>query len=151
MSKLQVKVLDARLGREFALPGRASPGAAGLDLRAMIDAPVTLAPGDCKLLSTGLAVHIADENLAGLILPRSGLGHEHGIVRGNGVVLIDSDYQGPLMISVWNRSQAEFTIAPGMRIAQLVLVPVASAELTVVAEFTASERGLAGFGSTGIA
>ena len=149
MSRLQVKVLDDRLGRDFDMPQRATAGSAGIDLRAMVDAPVTLAPGDCELLSTGLSIYIADPNLAGMILPRSGLGHKHGIVLGNLVGLIDSDYQGPLMVSAWNRSTQAFTVEPGERIAQFVLVPVVAAELEVVEAFDDSERGVGGFGSTG--
>lgn len=149
MSRLQVKVLDARLGREFDLPQRATAGSAGLDLRAMVEAPTTLAPGDCELLPTGLSIYIADPNLAGMILPRSGLGHKHGIVLGNLVGLIDSDYQGPLMVSCWNRGTRDFTVEPGERIAQFVLVPVVAAEMEVVDEFDASDRGVGGFGSTG--
>lgn len=151
MSRLQVKVLDDRLGRDFDMPQRATAGSAGIDLRAMVEAPVTLAPGDCELLPTGLSIHIADPNLAGMILPRSGLGHKHGIVLGNLVGLIDSDYQGPLMVSAWNRGSQAFTVEPGERIAQFVLVPVVAAELEVVDEFDASERGVGGFGSTGTA
>lgn len=146
---LQVKVLDERLGREFELPMRATDGSAGVDLRAMVDASLELAPGDCELLPTGLAIHICDPNLAGMILPRSGLGHKKGIVLGNLVGLIDSDYQGPLMVSCWNRGDETFTITPGERIAQLILVPVVAAELEIVADFAASERGVGGFGSTG--
>ena len=149
MSTLQVKVLDARLGRDFDMPERATAGSAGIDLRAMIEQPITLAPGDCELLPTGLSVFIADPNLAGMILPRSGLGHKHGIVLGNLVGLIDSDYQGPLMVSCWNRGHAEFTIDVGERIAQFVLVPVIAPELQVVEEFDESTRGVGGFGSTG--
>ena len=149
MSRLQVKVLDDRLGRDFDMPQRATAGSAGIDLRAMVDAPVTLAPGDCELLSTGLSIYIADPNLAGMILPRSGLGHKHGIVLGNLVGLIDSDYQGPLMVSAWNRGTQAFTVEPGERIAQFVLVPVVAAELEVVEAFDDSERGVGGFGSTG--
>ena len=149
MSRLQVKVLDDRLGRDFDMPQRATAGSAGIDLRAMVDAPITLAPGDCELLPTGLSIHIADPNLAGMILPRSGLGHKHGIVLGNLVGLIDSDYQGPLMVSAWNRGTQAFTIDPGERIAQFVLVPVVAAELEVVEAFDDSERGVGGFGSTG--
>ncbi|ERJ20269.1 deoxyuridine 5'-triphosphate nucleotidohydrolase [Salinisphaera shabanensis T35B1] len=149
MSTLQVKVLDARLGRDFDMPGRATAGSAGIDLRAMIEQPLTLAPGDCELLPTGLSIYIADPNLAGMILPRSGLGHKHGIVLGNLVGLIDSDYQGPLMVSCWNRGHAEFTIDVGERIAQFVLVPVIAPELQVVEEFDESTRGVGGFGSTG--
>lgn len=146
---LQVRVLDERLGREFDLPTRATDGSAGVDLRAMVEAPLRLAPGDCELLPTGLAIHIADPNLAGMILPRSGLGHKHGIVLGNLVGLIDSDYQGPLKVSCWNRGQADFAIEPGERIAQLMLVPVVAAELEIVDDFSLSERGVGGFGSTG--
>ncbi len=149
MKQLQVKRLDARLGDEFPMPAYATEGSAGLDLRAMIDTPLELAPGGCELLPTGLAIWIEDTALAGLILPRSGLGHKHGIVLGNGVGLIDSDYQGELKISAWNRSGRSYTIEPGARIAQLILVPVVMAELTVVDEFVASARGAAGFGSTG--
>lgn len=146
---LEVKVLDERLGREFELPTRATDGSAGVDLRAMVEAPLELAPGDCELLPTGLAVHIADPNLAGMILPRSGLGHKQGIVLGNLVGLIDSDYQGPLMVSCWNRGNNAFTITPGERIAQFILVPVIAARFEVVADFDTSERGVGGFGSTG--
>lgn len=149
MKQLQVKPLDARLGRDWPMPAYATAGSAGLDLRAMLDAPLELAPGECTLLASGLAVWIEDPTLAGLILPRSGLGHKHGIVLGNGVGLIDSDYQGELKISAWNRSAVAYTIEPGARIAQLVLVPVVMAELAVVDEFAASQRGAAGFGSTG--
>ena len=151
MPKLQVKVLDSRLGSQFDMPQRATAGSAGIDLRAMVEQPLTLAPGDCELLPTGLSIHIADPNLAGMILPRSGLGHKHGIVLGNLVGLIDSDYQGPLMVSAWNRGSKEFVIEPGERIAQFVLVPVVAAELEVVDAFDASERGVGGFGSTGTA
>ncbi|HLQ85795.1 MAG TPA: dUTP diphosphatase [Salinisphaeraceae bacterium] len=146
---LQVKVLDERLGREFELPRRATDGSAGIDLRAMLAAPLQLAPGACELLPTGLAVYIADPNLAGMLLPRSGLGHKQGIVLGNLVGLIDSDYQGPLMVSCWNRGSESFTITPGERIAQFILVPVVAAELEIVSEFHASGRGVGGFGSTG--
>ena len=149
MASLQVKVLDPRWGRDFELPQRATAGSAGIDLRAMLEAPLTLAPGDCELIPTGLAVHIADPNLAGMILPRSGLGHKHGIVLGNLVGLIDSDYQGPLMVSCWNRGTAEFTIDVGERIAQFVLVPVVAPELEVVEAFDDIARGAGGFGSTG--
>ncbi len=146
---LQVKLLDPRLGQQFDLPIRATDGSAGIDLRAMLAAPLTLAPGDCELLPTGLAVHINDPNLAGMILPRSGLGHKHGIVLGNLVGLIDSDYQGPLKVSCWNRGQGDFIVEPGARIAQFILVPVVAAELEIVDEFSASLRGVGGFGSTG--
>jgi len=149
MAQLQVRILDDRLGRDFDMPQRATAGSAGIDLRAMLDAPITLSPGDCELLPTGLAMHIGDANLAGMILPRSGLGHKHGIVLGNLVGLIDSDYQGPLMVSCWNRGTADFTIEPGERIAQFVLVPVIAADLQVVDNFDDSARGAGGFGSTG--
>ncbi|MFW6346412.1 MAG: dUTP diphosphatase [Halomonas sp.] len=145
--RLAVKLLDERL-RDY-LPRYASDGAAGMDLRALLDAPLTLAPGQCELVRSGLAVHIADPGLAGLILPRSGLGHKHGIVLGNLVGLIDSDYQGELMISVWNRGQASFTLQPFERLAQYVLVPVVQAELELVDDFDASRRGTGGFGSSG--
>ncbi|MCL7929358.1 dUTP diphosphatase [Halomonas llamarensis] len=146
---LQCKILDERL-RDY-LPTYATEGSAGMDLRAMLDAPLTLAPGECELVRTGLALHIQDPTLAGMILPRSGLGHKHGIVLGNLVGLIDSDYQGELMISAWNRSQRAFSIEPFERLAQYVLVPVVQAELDVVEQFTDSARGGGGFGSTGTA
>lgn len=149
MHALQAKVLDARLGQEWPLPSYATEGSAGLDLRAMLEAPLTLAPGQTELLSTGLAIHIADPGLAAMILPRSGMGHKHGIVLGNLVGLIDSDYQGQLMVSCWNRSNSAFTINPGERIAQLVLVPVLQAQLQIVEEFDDSQRGAGGFGHTG--
>jgi len=146
---IQIKILDPRVGREFDLPSYATPGSAGLDLRVCIDEPIQIAPLETRLLPTGLAIYIADPSLAAVILPRSGLGHKHGIVLGNLVGLIDSDYQGELMISCWNRSSQAFSIAPGDRIAQLVLVPVIQSTLTIVEEFTQSERGIAGFGSSG--
>ncbi|MES1954284.1 dUTP diphosphatase [Salinisphaera hydrothermalis] len=149
MTQLQVKRLDDRLGRDFPMPERATAGSAGIDLRAMIAAPLSLAPGQCELLPSGLAIHIGDPNLAGLILPRSGLGHKHGIVLGNGTGLIDSDYQGELKVSVWNRADVAYTIEPGERIAQFVLIPVVAAELAIVDEFDESDRGIGGFGSTG--
>ncbi|MAD01468.1 MULTISPECIES: dUTP diphosphatase [Pseudomonadaceae] len=149
MHALQAKVLDARLGHEWPLPSYATEGSAGLDLRAMLEAPLTLAPGQTELLPTGLAIHIADPGLAAMILPRSGMGHKHGIVLGNLVGLIDSDYQGQLMVSCWNRSNSAFTINPGERIAQLVLVPVLQAQLQIVEEFDDSQRGAGGFGHTG--
>lgn len=151
MTQLQVKRLDDRLGRDFPMPERATAGSAGIDLRALIDAPLSLVPGQCELLPTGLAIYIADPNLAGLILPRSGLGHKHGIVLGNGTGLIDSDYQGELKVSVWNRAGVAYTIEPGERIAQFVLIPVVAAELALVDEFDESARGQGGFGSTGAA
>lgn len=147
--KIDVKILDARIGKEFPLPCYATPGSAGLDLRACLDEPLNVAPGDCVLLPTGLAVHIADHNLAAVILPRSGLGHKHGIVLGNLVGLIDSDYQGQLMVSIWNRSNEPFNIVPGDRIAQMVLIPVVKTEFNIVEEFTSSERGTGGFGHSG--
>lgn len=145
--RLQCKVLDERL-RDY-LPSYATAGSAGMDLRALLDEPLTLAPGECQLVRTGLAIYIEDPNLAGMILPRSGLVHKHGIVLGNLVGLIDSDYQGELMISVWNRGQADFTLEPFERLAQYVLVPVVQAELEVVDDFAASDRGTGGFGSSG--
>lgn len=149
MHKIQLKILDSRIGESIPLPEYASDGAAGLDLRACIDEPMTLSPGETKLIPTGLAIHIADKNVAAVIIPRSGLGHKHGIILGNSVGLIDSDYQGPLMISCWNRGSVSYTFAPGERIAQLVIVPILRAQFEVVNEFTASERGQGGFGSSG--
>ncbi len=146
---LQVKILDVRVGRELALPAYATSGSAGLDLRACLDAPLTLQPGRAELIPTGLAIHLEDPELAAVILPRSGLGHRHGIVLGNLVGLIDSDYQGELKVSCWNRSSEPFTIEPGERIAQLVVVPVVQVELRVVEEFEASRRGAGGFGHSG--
>ncbi len=146
---LEVKILDLRLGRDFPLPQYATQGSAGLDLRAMLESPLDLAPGDCELIPTGMAVHIAEPGVAGMILPRSGLGHRHGIVLGNLVGLIDSDYQGPLMVSCWNRGDVTFRIEIGERIAQLVLVPVQRADLVLVESFETSERGEGGFGHTG--
>jgi dUTP pyrophosphatase len=146
---LQVRILDARIGGEFPLPAYATAGSAGLDLRACVVAPLTLPPGRAELIPTGLAIHVADPTLAALILPRSGLGHKHGIVLGNLVGLIDSDYQGQLMVSCWNRSAEPFTIRPGERIAQLIIVPVVQVELEVVSDFEASARGAGGFGHSG--
>ncbi len=146
---IQLKVLDPRLGSEFPLPHYATDGAAGMDLRACLDAPLTLAPGATELLPTGLAIHIADPGLAAVILPRSGLGHRHGIVLGNLVGLIDSDYQGQLMVSCWNRGSDSFTIEPGDRIAQLVFVPVVQAAFEVVESFETTQRAEGGFGHTG--
>jgi dUTP pyrophosphatase len=146
---LQVKILDHRLGQDFPLPAYATDGSAGLDLRAMIDAPLDLAPGDSELLPTGMALHIGEPGMAALVLPRSGLGHKHGIVLGNLVGLIDSDYQGQLYVSCWNRGTDSFRIAVGERVAQLVLVPVLRARLEVVDQFAASARGTGGFGHTG--
>jgi dUTP pyrophosphatase len=149
MQQLKVRVLDARIGSEWPLPAYATAGSAGLDLRALIDAPLELAPGATSLIPTGLAIHIDDPGHAAMILPRSGLGHKHGIVLGNLVGLIDSDYQGQLMVSCWNRGQAAFTIQPGERIAQLIIVPVLQVQLQVVEDFAASERGAGGFGHSG--
>lgn len=147
--KLQYRVLDPRLGDSIPLPHYATDGSAGLDLRAMVKEPLTLAPGDTQLLPTGMSIHISDPGFAGMILPRSGLGHKHGIVLGNLVGLIDSDYQGELMVSCWNRGQQPFTIEPGERIAQLVIVPVMQVELEQVDYFSSSERGSGGFGHSG--
>lgn len=145
--KMDVKILDARLRDQ--LPHYATTGAAGLDLRACIDVPMMLAPGETQLIPTGMAIHLADPGFAALILPRSGLGHKHGIVLGNLVGLIDSDYQGQLMVSAWNRSQQAFELTPMERLAQLVIVPVMQAEFNMVDEFDMSQRGEGGFGSTG--
>ena len=147
MTTIDVKLLDARMAAH--LPAYATPGSAGLDLRACLDAELVIQPGQTVLIPTGLAVHIADPGLAALILPRSGLGHKHGIVLGNLVGLIDSDYQGPLMVSCWNRSAAAFTVAPLERIAQMVIVPVVQATFRSVTDFGSSQRGEGGFGSTG--
>lgn len=147
--KVQVKVLDQRLGQEWPLPSYATSGSAGLDLRACLDEAIQIEPGQTVLVKTGLAIYIEDVNFAGLILPRSGLGHKHGIVLGNLVGLIDSDYQGELMVSVWNRGQHSFKLEPGERLAQYVLVPVVQAEFEQVEEFVATERGAGGFGHTG--
>ena len=151
MSKpaLKIRVLDPRLGSEYPLPAYATGGSAGLDLRALLDAPLELRPGEAQLLPTGLAIWLEDPTLAAMILPRSGLGHKHGIVLGNLVGLIDSDYQGQILISIWNRGQQPFTLAPMERIAQLVVVPVLQVQFNVVEEFTQSQRGSDGFGSTG--
>ena len=150
MHALQAKILDPRIGTDFPLPAYATPGSAGLDLRAMLKEDTVLEPGQTILIPTGLSIYVGDPGLAALILPRSGLGHKHGIVLGNLVGLIDSDYQGQLMVSAWNRSDVAFTIEPMERIAQLVIVPVMQARFRVVDEFTAhSERGIGGYGSTG--
>lgn len=149
MHSLQARILDPRLGREFPLPHYATPGSAGLDLRAMLEQDCLLEPGQTVLIPTGLSIHIADPGLAALVLPRSGLGHKHGIVLGNLVGLIDSDYQGELMVSCWNRGQSAFSIAVGERIAQLVLVPVIQAQFELVDAFDSSERGAGGFGHSG--
>ena len=147
MHKLDVRVLDKRLLEQ--LPHYATPGSAGLDLRACIDTPVTLKPGETTLIASGIAIHLDDPKYAAMVLPRSGLGHKHGIVLGNLVGLIDSDYQGQIFVSVWNRGHAEFTIQPMERIAQMIVVPVLQVEFNVVADFVASTRGDGGFGSTG--
>jgi dUTP pyrophosphatase len=149
MHSLQAKILDPRLGNDFPLPTYATAGSAGLDLRAMLQEDLTLEPGQTALIPTGLAIHIADPGLAALILPRSGLGHKHGIVLGNLVGLIDSDYQGELMVSCWNRGQSAFRISAGERIAQLVLVPVVQAHFELVDSFDESQRGAGGFGHSG--
>lgn len=149
MHRLKVRVLDPRVGDSLPLPTHATPGSAGMDLRACIDEPLTLAPGQAELVPTGIAIHLEDPGLAAMLLPRSGLGHKHGVVLGNLVGLIDSDYQGQLMVSAWNRGRTPYVIQPGERIAQMVLVPVVQATLEVVADFAASERGEGGFGSSG--
>ncbi len=149
-SKTEVRLLDDRIGKEIPLPAYATPGSAGMDLRACLQAPVCLQPGETVLIPTGISIHIHDPNLAATILPRSGLGHKHGIVLGNLVGLIDSDYQGPLMVSLWNRSTRPFEVNIGDRIAQLVMVPVVQTEFEIVEEFTASDRGTGGFGHSGV-
>ena len=146
---VELKILDARIGGEFPLPEYATEGSAGLDLRACLDAPLNLAPGATVLIPTGISVHIADPGLCATLLPRSGLGHKHGIVLGNLVGLIDSDYQGPLMVSCWNRGNAEFSIAPGERIAQMVFLPIVRVQFKIVESFEESRRGTGGFGHTG--
>ena len=148
---LQLKVLDARFGAEWDLPAYATAHSAGLDLRAALDAPLTIQPGETQLIPTGIAIHLADPGYAAMILPRSGLGHKHGIVLGNLVGLIDADYQGPLMVSCWNRGSQAYPLQPLERLAQLVIVPVVQAQFRVVDAFEASERGAGGFGSTGTA
>ena len=148
--ELQVKILDTRFGDIWPLPAYATEASAGLDLRAALEQALVLQPGDAALVPSGLAIHIADPGLCAVVLPRSGLGHKHGIVLGNGTGLIDADYQGPLMISVWNRSREAFTIEPGDRIAQLVLLPIVRAALQVVDTFADSARGAGGFGHTGV-
>jgi deoxyuridine 5'-triphosphate nucleotidohydrolase len=149
MQKIQLKILDSRLGNEFPLPHYATDGAAGMDMRACVDAPLVIAPGETRLIPTGLAIHLQESGLAAMLLPRSGLGHKHGIVLGNLVGLIDSDYQGQVFVSCWNRGGETFTIQPGERIAQMVIVPVVHADFEVVEEFAASARGAGGFGHTG--
>ena len=147
---VEVKLLDPRFGDEWPLPAYATEASAGLDLRAALDAPLTLNPGDAALIPSGIAIHLADPHLCAVVLPRSGLGHRHGIVLGNGTGLIDADYQGPLLISVWNRSQESFTIQPGDRVAQLVVLPITRVSLQVVDTFADSTRGEGGFGHTGV-
>ena len=149
MNKLQLKILDPRIGNEIPLPAYATSGSAGMDLRACIDAPITLKPGDTELIPTGIAIHISDPGYAATILPRSGLGHKHGIVLGNLVGLIDSDYQGQLFVSCWNRGNSTFTVEVAERIAQLVILPVAQVEFEMVEEFSDTDRGEGGFGSSG--
>lgn len=146
---IELKILDSRIGSEFPLPAYATLGSAGMDLRAMIDTTMTIAPGETQLIPTGIAIHVADPGLAAVILPRSGLGHKHGIVLGNLVGLIDSDYQGPLMVSCWNRSNSPFTLDIGDRLARLVFVPVVQAQFKLVDEFDSSDRGEGGFGHSG--
>ena len=148
-SNIQMKILDPRVGKEFPLPEHATEGSAGVDLRACLDADLVIRPGQTELIPTGIAIHIEDPGLAAIILPRSGLGHKHGIVLGNLVGLIDSDYQGQLYVSCWNRSSEEFLLEPGVRLAQLVIVPVVQANFNVVEDFDASQRGEGGFGHTG--
>ena len=148
-NKIKLKILDSRIGSDYPLPAYATDGSAGLDLRACVEQTITLQPGETNLIPTGIAIHIDDPTLAAVILPRSGLGHKHGIVLGNLVGLIDSDYQGPLMVSAWNRGQQDFQIEAGDRIAQLVFVPIVQAAFEVVADFAQSQRGDGGFGHTG--
>ncbi|MEO5574280.1 MAG: dUTP diphosphatase [Gammaproteobacteria bacterium] len=149
VQNIQLKILDPRIGTEFPLPAYATPGSAGMDLRACLNAALTIGPGETHLIPTGLAIHISDPRLAAVVLPRSGLGHKHGIVLGNLVGLIDADYQGQLLVSCWNRSAEFFTIEVGERIAQLVFLPVVQARFEIVEEFGASSRGAAGFGHSG--
>ena len=150
MQSLQVKILNSKIGDDIPLPAYSTPGSAGMDLRACLDESLNLAPAETSLIPTGIAIFVADPGYAALILPRSGLGHKHGIVLGNLVGLIDSDYQGELMISAWNRGTSNFTIEPGDRIAQLVVVPVQQVEFSVVSEFSTTDRGAGGFGSSGL-
>ncbi|CAN5344664.1 dUTP diphosphatase [soil metagenome] len=149
MQPIRLRILDERLGREFPLPDYATGGSAGIDLRACLDAPIVLAPGDTTLVPSGMAIHIGDSSHAAVLLPRSGLGHRHGIVLGNLVGLIDSDYQGEVLISVWNRGRQPFEIRPGERVAQMMIVPVVQAQFEVVEAFEESRRGSGGFGHTG--
>ena len=149
MKSVQLKILDARIGSEYELPDYATDGSAGIDMRACLDAPLEVAPGDTHLLPTGIAIHIGDPSLAAVLLPRSGLGHKHGIVLGNLVGLIDADYQGQVFVSCWNRSRQSFTIQPGERIAQMVFIPIVRAHFEVVDAFQESARGAGGFGHSG--
>jgi dUTP pyrophosphatase len=149
MQKVQVKILDARIGSEYPLPTYATHGSAGLDLRACLDEPLTVIPNSVHLIPTGIAIHLADAHIAAMILPRSGLGHKQGLVLGNLVGLIDADYQGPLMVSCWNRGHNTYTIQPGERIAQMVIVPIVRADFELVEEFGDSQRGAGGFGHSG--
>jgi len=149
MQKIQLKILDQRLGTEFPLPHYATDGSAGMDMRACLEVPLEMAPGDTHLIPTGMAIHVADTGLAAVLLPRSGLGHKHGIVLGNLVGLIDSDYQGQVFVSCWNRGKETFIVEPGERIAQMVIVPVVRADFEIVEDFVDSERGAGGFGHTG--
>ncbi len=149
MQKIQLKILDQRLGTEFPLPHYATEGSAGMDMRACLEVPLEMAPGDTHLIPTGMAIHVADAGLAAVLLPRSGLGHKHGIVLGNLVGLIDSDYQGQVFVSCWNRGKETFIVEPGERIAQMVIVPVVRADFEIVEDFVDSERGAGGFGHTG--
>ena len=149
MQNLQVKILNAKIGKDIPMPSYSTPGSAGMDLRACLEESLDLAPAETSLIPTGVAIFVADPGYAALILPRSGLGHKHGIVLGNLVGLIDSDYQGELMISAWNRGSSNFTIEPGDRIAQLIVVPVQQVEFSIVSEFLSTDRGIGGFGSSG--
>lgn len=149
LQRVQLKITDPRIGKEFDMPSYATPGSAGIDLRACIDGPLTIEPGQVHLISSGLSIHINDPSLCAMLLPRSGLGHKHGIILGNTTGLIDSDYQGNWMISVWNRSQEPYTIQPGERIAQMVFIPIVRVDFDLVTEFESSERGEGGFGHSG--
>ena len=149
MQRIELKILDTRLGKEFPLPHYATDGSAGMDLRACLESPLEIKPGQTELIPTGLAIHVADPSLAAIILPRSGLGHKHGIVLGNLVGLIDSDYQGQIFVSIWNRGHHPFTLMPLERMAQLVIVPVLQMKFNIVEDFPLSQRGAGGFGSTG--